>query len=466
MLGLLYALLPTVLKAAPNVIFILTDDQGHWALNANGNDDCQSLVTPNLDRLAREGIRFTEAFAATPVCSASRATWLTGRIPSQHGVQDWLLPAETYGDDARSYIEGQPTFSGSLAQQGYTVGLCGKWHLGDDARPQVGFSYWSTVPGGGGTYRDPEFVKNGERVKRTGFKTDLLGDDAVEFIRQNRDRPFFLFLSFYAPHTPLQYQPEKYRKPYLESRFPCFPDLPMHPAHMREMNGRVSGHLRDFSKRHSKLSYSALVTGIDQNVGRVVSLLDELNLREKTVVIFTSDHGFHSGHEGIWGKGNGTVPFNLYERSVRIPMIWSHPGRIPEGAESTRLVSSYDFLPTLFDYLGLSPPEDGKRVGRSYARLLDGENGPWVDEVYFEYEYVRGIRTKRWKYVERSSEWPSELFDLLNDPSEQRNVSSYRQNAEIVKDLQDRLEAFFERAGAPPIEDWRSTTQQQLATYK
>jgi arylsulfatase A-like enzyme len=465
-LALSFTLLSAPIEAGPNVVFVLTDDQGHWALNANGRDDCQSLVTPNLDRLAREGMRFTKAFVATPVCSASRATWLTGRIPSQHGVQDWLLPIETYGKEARSYIEGQPTFSESLSQQGYTVGLCGKWHLGDDARPQVGFSYWSTVPGGGGTYRDPEFVKNGMRVKRAGFKTDLLGDDAVEFITENRDRPFFLFLSLYAPHTPLQYQPEKYREPYKDSKFPCFPDLPMHPSHMREMNGRVSGHLRDFSKHHSKLSYAALVTGIDHNVGRVLSVLEELKLREKTVVIFASDHGFHSGHEGIWGKGNGTVPFNLYERSVRIPLIWSQPGRIEEGSESTQLVSSYDFLPTLFDYLALSAPEDDHRVGESYAHLLDGKSGPWVDEVYFEYEYVRGIRTKRWKYVERSSEWPSELFDLLNDPSERRNALSYRQNVEIIQDLQLRLRKFFEQAGAPSVEEWRSTTQQQLATYK
>ncbi|MCP5110410.1 MAG: sulfatase-like hydrolase/transferase, partial [bacterium] len=309
-----------------NVVFILTDDQGHWALDAGGRDDCDSLATPNLARLARQGTRFSNAFVCTPVCSPSRMTFLTGRIPSQHGVQDWLLPSETYGAQARSYVDGQPTLSRALADQGYATGLCGKWHLGDDARPQAGFQYWSTVPGGGGAYRDPEFAKNGQRIRRQGYKTDLLGDDAIEFIEQNRERPFFLFLSLYAPHTPLRYQAERYREPYRDSQFSCFPDLPVHPFHMREMNGRVSGHLRDFSKRHSKLSYSALVTGIDHTVGRVLAKLDELGLRENTLVVFTSDHGFHTGHEGIWGKGNGTVPFNLYERSVRIPLIWSHPG--------------------------------------------------------------------------------------------------------------------------------------------
>lgn len=453
-------------EAGTNVVFILTDDQGHWAVNAGGSDDCQSLKTPSLDRLVQEGTRFSEAFVATPVCSPSRATWLTGRLPSQHGIQDWILPSETYGDERRSFIEGQPTFSQALADQGYVVGLCGKWHLGDDARTQAGFSYWSTVPGGGGRYLDPTFVKNGKRAKRSGYKTDLLGDDALEFMEQNRDRPFFLFLSFYAPHTPMEYQPEKYRAPYQDSSFPCFPDLPMHPSHMREMNGRVSGHLRDFSKHHSKLSYSALVTGIDENVGRVLDKIGELGLRENTLVVFASDHGFHSGHEGIWGKGNGTVPFNLYERSVKIPLVWSHPGRIPAGRSITDLVTSYDFLPTLFDYLSLEPPVDDGRVGRSYSHLLTGEGGEWEDEIYFEYEYVRGIRTERWKYVERTPEWPSELFDLKNDPVERRNVLSFPQNAELVRELRRRLSDFFERAGAPKATEWRSTTQQQLAVYE
>jgi arylsulfatase A-like enzyme len=464
--GALLLVTSTGLEASTNVVFILTDDQGHWAIHSKGSDDCQSLKTPNLDRLAKQGTRFTEAFVVSPVCSPSRATWLTGRIPSQHGVQDWILPAETYGEDRRSFVEGQPTFSQALADQGYSVGLCGKWHLGDDARPQVGFTYWSTVPGGGGTYLNPKFAKNGRRFQREGYKTDLLGDDALEFIEQNKNRPFFLFLSFYAPHTPLRYQTEEYRAPYLDSEFPCFPDLPMHPSHMREMNGRVSGHLRDFSKRHSKLSYAALVTGIDSNVGRVLDKINELGLRENTVIIFASDHGFHAGHEGIWGKGNGTVPFNLYERSIKIPLIWSHPGRIPAARQIANLVNSYDFLPTLFDYLQLEAPVDESRVGRSYAHLLVGEDGNWDDEVYFEYEYVRGIRTKRWKYVERTSEWPSELFDLKHDPVERRNILSYPQHSALVEELRQRLHQFFEKAGAPPAAEWRSTTQQQLAVYK
>ena len=458
-------LVPGRVAAKTNVIFVLTDDQGHWALNAKGNDDCRSLVTPNLARLAQEGMRFSNAFVCSPVCSASRATWLTGRIPSKTGVQDYLRFEETHGERAKSYMKGQPTLSQALADYGYTVGLCGKWHLGDDARPQAGFSYWSTGPPYG-TYRDPTFWKNGERHQRNGYRTDLIGDDALEFIEQNRSKPFFLFLSFYAPHTPLKYQPEKFRAPYRDSTFDCFPDLPVHPFHMRELNGRVNVTLGNFRNRHSKLSYAALVTGLDHNLGRVLKKLDELKLRQDTLIVFASDHGYHSGHKGIWGKGNSTLPFNLYERSIRIPLIWSHPGRIPAGRTSAALVSSYDFLPTLFDYLQLTPPADSRRIGRSYKRLLAEGQGAWDDAIFFEYAYVRGVRTKRWKYVERTSEWPSELFDLQQDPDENRNPINDPRHAESLAELRRRLHGFFERAGAPPASEWKTTTSQLLPVYK
>lgn len=451
--------------AKTNVIFVLTDDQGHWALDAGGDDDCRSLVTPNLARLARQGMRFSHAVACSPVCSASRATWLTGRIPSQTGVQDYLRFEETHGARVKSYIQGQPTLSQALADQGYTVGLCGKWHLGDDARPQAGFSYWSTGPPYG-PYRDPLFWKNGKRERRQGYRTDLIGDDALEFINQNRSNPFCLFLSFYAPHTPLKYQPEKYRAPYRDSTFDCFPDLPVHPLHMRELNGRVNVTLANFSNRHSKLSYAALVTGMDHNLGRVLQKLDELKLRQETLIVFASDHGYHSGHKGIWGKGNSTLPFNLYERSIRIPLIWSHPGRIPAGRISPAMVSSYDFLPTLFDYLQLTPPADPARVGRSYQRLLVEGAGAWEDATFFEYAYVRGVRTQRWKYVERTSQWPSELFDLQQDPEENQNLIDDPRQAATLAALRRRLQGFFARAGAPPLEQWQTTTSQLLPIYK
>jgi choline-sulfatase len=456
------ALAPAILRGASpplNVVFIMTDDHGAWALNCAG---CGDLHTPNLDRLAREGMSFTRAFACTPVCSASRATYLTGRLPSHHGVQDYLMGEDSVGPAAKEFLKGQPTFSAMLAQHGYTLGMCGKWHMGGDDRAQAGFSYWASALGG---YRNPPFSRNGTRVPTKGFKDDTSTSFGIEFIEQNRDGPFFLYLATSAPHVPYDYQPEEDRKWYENSKFPCFPDEPIHPWHCREMNGRIFPTLQDFNNRQSKWGYSALVSSIDRNVGRLVTRLEELGLRRNTLIVFTADQGHNCGHHGIWGKGNSTAPFNMYDTSLQVPLIWNLPGRIREGQSTDAMVSAYDFSPTIVDYLGVPLPPDRRRAGRSYAAFLRGEKPRWRNEVYFEYEYVRGVRTQNLKYVERTKEWPGELYDLEADPGETRNAIAEPGQAGNLAALQRRLHGHFAAAGAPPLEQWRGTTTQRLAVY-
>ncbi|MCL4401890.1 MAG: sulfatase-like hydrolase/transferase [Acidobacteria bacterium] len=438
-------------RRRPNVVFVMTDDHGAWATGCYG---CGDIRTPNLDRLAAEGTRFTRAFACTPVCSPSRMSYLTGLIPSQHGVQDYLLRE----DAGHRFLEGHTTYSEILARHGYTLGMCGKWHMGGDAEPQAGFTYWCTVPGGGGTYRDPEFVRNGVRARVTGYKTDLVGDCALDFIERNKDRTFFLQVPFFAPHTPYDYQPEVYRRPYYGSRFGCFPDLPRNPAQNPELNSA-------WGKPESKLAYSALVTGVDTNVGRILTRLEELGLRENTLVIFTADQGWSAGHHGVWGKGNGTVPFNMYEEALRVPLIWNFPGRIRGGQTIPAMVSSYDFFPTILDYLGAPAPRAGSRPGRSYAPFLRGAHPRWRDRLYFEYAYVRGIRTENVKYIQRTDGWPSEFYDLEADPAEARNALADPVYREEIRSLGTDLDRFFRDHGAPEIGRWRSTTRQQLHVY-
>jgi arylsulfatase A-like enzyme len=212
-------------------------------------------------------------------------------------------------------------------------------------------------------------------------------------------------------------------------------------------------------------SYSALNTGMDACIGRVLAHLDKLGLTGDTLVVFTADQGHMNGHHGVWGKGNATVPFNMYEESIRVPMIWRHPGRIPGGRVIDAMVSSYDFFPTMLDYLGVSCPPARERVGRSYTGFLRGPGLQQRDELFFEYCYVRAVRTATLKYVERTSEWPSELFDLEKDPGESRNLIVDPAYAERLSGLKARLQRFFEAAGAPPLADWTSTTRQALATY-
>jgi len=438
-----------------NVVFFMTDDHGAWAMGAYG---CRDMHTPNLDRLAAEGARFTRGYACTPVCSPSRLTYLTGRIPSTHGVQDWLRPVDSFGAKSRAFLDGRPTFTEILAQHGYTLGMTGKWHMGHDEKAQRGFTFWATVPGGGGPYRDPVFVKNGAEVKTTGYKTDLVTDFALEFIDQNKERPFFLYVPYYAPHTPFDYQPEPYRQPYQRSTFPCFPTTPVHPW---QNKGLRAHHL----SRASMHAYSALITGVDANVGRILERLERLGLRQNTLIVFTADQGWNAGHHGVWGKGNGTWPFNMYEESIRVPLIWNHPGRIRPGQVLQPMVSSYDFFPAILDYLGVVAPRDPRRVGRSYAGFVRGRPPSWRNRLYFEYSNVRALRTENLKYVERTQEWPSELFDLEADPGETRNVIDDPAYRAQLKTLRGELADLFRQAGAPALADWRSTTTQELTVY-
>lgn len=439
-------------SARPNVVFFMTDDHGFWAMGAYG---CPEMYTPNLDRLAAGGALFTRGYACTPVCSPSRATFYTGKLPSHHGVQDFLMADDSYGPKTRRFLQGHVTFSQALKDHGYACGMAGKWHLGDDLRAQAGFDHWYTAlpGGGGGGYKAPEFLVNGKKVQAPDYKTDFVGDCAVRFIEENRNKSFCLVVPFYAPHTPFDYQPEKYRLPYKDSPFTCFPEPPRHPQRRGQFE-------RYHGSQEAKTSYSALVTGVDHNVGRVIAKLDDLGLKENTVVVFSADQGWNAGHHGVWGKGNATIPFNMFEESTRVPLIWYHPGRIRSGQVVSAMVSSYDFFPTLLDYLGIDLPADPQRVGRSYAGFLRGESPTWQNELYFEYGYTRAIQTVNLKYIERSEGWPNELFDLEADPGETVNRVGAPEYREQVRQLRLRLHRFFDAAGAPLLENWRSTTRQ------
>jgi len=434
-----------------NVVLFMTDDHGAWA---TGYNNC--METPNLDSLKRGGVFFSNAFAATPVCSPSRMTYITGKLPSSHGVQDFLLPEDSAGEKAMPFLDGHLTYTELLQKAGYTLGMTGKWHMGRDEETQRGFSYWATVPGGGGTYKDPGFVHNGKTVDPKGYKTDLQVDFALDFLDSVKTKPFFLMVPFYAPHTPFNYYPQRDAAPYADSKFSCFPDTPMNEA-------QNSGLAIHHGNRKSQLAYSALISGMDYNIGRVLGKLDAMGVRGNTVVIFTADQGWNAGHHGVWGKGNGTVPYNMYEESIRVPMIWNQPAKL-KPATVDAMISSYDLFPTVLDYLGVAAgPPDKRRVGVSYAGFL-GRKPPaeWRDRLYFEYSYVRAVRTRTLKYIERTAQFPSELYDLEVDPGEKKNVLKDPAYADRVRSLQSGLHKFFQGIGAPPLADWKTTTKQHL----
>lgn len=426
----------------PNIVFILTDDQGPWALGCAGNAD---IHTPHLDRLAAEGVRFANFFCTSPVCSPARASLLTGRIPSQHGVHDWIRGGNV-GERPIEYLQGQTAYTELLADNGYVCGLSGKWHLGDSIRPQKGFTHWYVHQTGGSPYYDAPMIRDGELVNEPEYLTNVITDDALRFLdRQDGSRPFYLSVHYTAPHSPwIDNHPQSYLDMYEDCEFATCPQEPKHPWSIR------TAPWSDDPRENLK-GYFAAVTAMDHNVGRIVAKLEQLGLRERTLVCFMSDNGFNCGHHGIWGKGNGTFPQNMYDTSVKVPAIFSQPGRIPQGRVCEGLVSGYDFMPTLLDYVGIGHAEAERLPGASFVPLLLGVAEQCRDDVviYDEYGPVRMIRTQEWKYVHRFPYGPHELYDLVNDPGERANLVDSPEAQEQRAAMKAKLDEWFVRYADP-----------------
>lgn len=422
-----------------NVVFVLSDDQGVWAAGCYGNPE---IRTPNIDRLAATGMRFENFFVATPVCSPSRATFLTGRISSQHGVHDWIRGGNT-GPDAASYLERETAYTDILAAHGWRCGLSGKWHLGNSQLAQHGFSHWFVHAQGGGPYRDAPMVRDGQLLTAPGYVTNIITDDALDYLDSctGRAEPFYLSVHYTAPHSPWTGHPQEIVDSYDDCAFESCPQEEIHPW--------AVGHPLSESclgNREMLKGYFAAVTAMDADIGRLLDKLEQMGVREETLVVFVSDNGFSCGQHGFWGKGNGTYPPNMYENSVKVPFIASQPGRISQGVVREEMVSAYDFMPTLLDWLELPLPTGVDLPGRSFAPLLRGETaGAGREEVvvYDEYGGTRMIRTHAWKYVHRYPEGPHELYDLKDDPDERKNLAASAEHAERVRVLREQLETWF-----------------------
>jgi len=431
-----------------NVVFILTDDQGPWAAGCCGN---QEIRTPNIDRLAAAGVRFENFFCASPVCSPARASLMTGRIPSQHGVHDWIRHRNMPPNAAR-YVEGFTCYTDVLAEAGYTCGLSGKWHLGDSAAPQHGFTSWLTIPYGGSQYNDAEVVRaDGSVEVAPGYLSDVFTDEALRFIREHAEETFYLSVHYNAPHSPWEGHPPEIVGSYDGCPFKSCPQEAAHPGARPWMR-------RHLGDRESLKGYFAAVTAMDLGVGRILDELESLGLRRSTLVVFTSDNGYSCGHHGFWGKGNGTLPLNMYENSIKVPFIVSQPGRVPEGRVTPAMMSQYDFMPTLLDYVGLPPLRDEALPGASFLPVWLGERDEARHEVvvYDEYGPVRMIRTPEWKYVHRYPYGPHELFDLVNDPDERRNLAGEQSRRALVGEMRARLARWFQRYVVPQMDGLRT----------
>ena len=429
----------------PNVIIIMSDDQGAWAMGCAGNSE---IRTPNLDRLAAEGIRFSNFFCASPVCSPARASFLTGRMPSQHGVHDWIKSGNIEVEDGVTwcgkdrpieYLRGLTGFTEILARNGYMCGFSGKWHLGDSGRAQKGHSYWHAHSLGGDHYKNYYVFENSsELVHKTQYVTDYFTDKALDFLGE-WERPFCLSLHYTAPHAP--WSRDNHPAEVFDSYASCpFDSIPVEEPH--PWGGWKAGMEQ---RRETLKGYFAAVTAMDTAIGQVLQKLEELGIRDNTIVFFTSDNGMNMGHHGILGKGNGTFPLNMYDTSVKVPFIASCPSRIPENIVNEGLYSHYDFMPTILEYLGYENPSAFSLPGRSFAMVLKGSSDPGRDNVVVcdEYGPVRMIRNHDWKYVHRYPYGPHELYCLEEDSDERNNLIDDKKHQNIVVSLRGQLEEWF-----------------------
>ena len=449
----------------PNILFILTDDQGAWAMRCAGNTD---IHTPNLDRIASQGYRFENFFCASPVCSPARASLLTGRIPSAHGVQDWIRSGNLDRDGLKKeiredpyylceekpiqYLEGMLTYTDVLKENGYTCALSGKWHLGDSMTPQHGFDKWFTIGRGGCYYNKADIVENGEISFENRYITNVITDKALSYLEEFRtqDNPFYLSVHYTAPHSPWEedQHPGEYIEMYRDCGFTATPDLPVHPNQIPSAPSGT-GEVRKSLLR----GYYAAITAMDADVGRLLDKLEALGIAEDTIVMFMADNGMNMGHHGIWGKGNGTFPFNMYDTAVKVPFLVSWPGHYPSGVVCRRMCSQYDFFQTLLDMVGIRRQLPDGLPGRSFADVFDGNTekaGAVV--VYDEYGPTRMIRTEEWKYICRSPYGPDELYHLSEDPEENNNLSADPEYATLINRMYIQLTRWFYTYADPALD--------------
>ncbi len=440
-----------------NVLFILSDDQGPWAMGCAGNSE---IETPNMDRLAVTGMRFDNFFCASPVCSPARATLLTGRLPSQHGVHDWINAGNTIAkyEPARNgelieYLKDQVGYTDLLSAAGYCCGISGKWHLGDSHHPQKSFDYWGVHAKGGGPYFNAPMIRGGGIHEEPGYVTDAITANALRWLEGQKagKHPFYLSVHYTAPHSPWSrnnHPTEVYDRYYNDCPFKSVPEHLTPPDWVQN----VSIPVKTAEQRREHLSgYYAAVTSMDRSIGRLIDWLEANGLREETLIVFTSDNGMNMGHHGVYGKGNATFPLNMFEESVKVPFIVSNPGRVAQGTVNSDLVSQYDFMPTLLDYVGIENPQREQLPGRSFAGVFRGAETKSDSHivVFDEYGPVRMIRNRKWKYVHRFNHAPNELYDLVSDPYEQRNMAGDVNCHTVENRLRTCLTEWFSRYVIP-----------------
>jgi len=457
----------------PNILFILSDDHAAHAMSCYGS---RINETPNLDRIATEGVRFDQADCTNALCAPSRAAILTGA----HSHRNGMMTLTTSFDSA------QPTFPALLQASGYRTALFGKWHLGHgQGHDPVGFDEWQVLDGQG-DYDDPELIGPDGRTQHTGYVTDILTDLALDWLaEQPDDRPWLLLLWHKAPHRrwfPGPQEQHLYKGvtfPEPETLFDDYSHRSQAAAEAAIRVGRdldeldVKTTIPQFVTPEERTSwfyqryitdYLRCVAGIDRTTGRLLDHLDETSQTEHTLITYASDQGFFLGDHGYFDKRF------MYTDSLRIPLVMRYPAEIPAGTVTGDLAVNLDLAQTFLDYAGLEAPE--RMQGASLRPLARGESPEdWREHIYYRYwEHLKagvgahvGVRTHRYKLIHyygqalgitgaiddpREPEW--ELFDLESDPLELRSVHDEPAYAQVRRELTELLLSAIEEADDVP----------------
>ena len=455
----------------PNIIFIMTDDHASHAMSCYGS---KINKTPNLDRIAKEGMLFNNSFCTNSICAPCRAVILTGKYSHINGVIDNRL----------KFDGSQQTFPKLLQNVGYETAMIGKWHLKTDP---TGFDYWNVLPGQG-TYYNPIMIEMGQRKKYTGYTTDLITDHALKWLKERTgEKPFCLMYHHKAPHRSWEPGP-KYLTMYDGVTMPepenLFDDYSNRGRAAKEQDMSIEKTMNDrdlklvpprnLTPEQKKLwdaayepkneafrqanlqgkdlvrwkyqryikDYLRCIASVDENVGRLLDYLNETGLAKDTVVFYTSDQGFYLGDHGWFDKRF------MYEESLRMPLLVRYPKEVKAGSINDDIVLNLDFGVTFLDFAGVPAPDDMQ--GRSIRKILQGKTPKdWRASMYYHYyEYPAvhsvkrhyGIRNKRYKLIHFYNdidEW--ELYDLKKDPKEMKTVYNEPANAGIVKKLKAEL---------------------------
>lgn len=411
-------------EARPNIVLIISDDLGYSDLPRFGRSE---IATPHLDQLAASGTVFTQAYSSAPICVPARMAINTGRYHQRFGIYDNMYEPR----EVKLFAFDEIVLAQHLKKLGYATGLVGKWHLSGNRFPpngptpeQRGFDEWVGIEGGMSPYLPPVKVyRNNTPFETSEYLTDFWGTEAVRFIERNRQRPFFLYLGFNAPHAPLQA---------LDA-------------------DKTAGESTSPDRR----IYAGMVRAMDRNIGHVLATLRSSRLERNTLVIFINDNGGGGNHTPAHTRNTGRnapfrgYKFDLWEGGIRVPMIVSYPGRVPAGARYDKVVSNMDLAPTClraaggelprerpFDGVDLMPYVTGKDAGVPHP-VLCWENRAWLGARGKQRpaagQYNRAIRKGKWKAIQLAGEPEWQLFDLEADPGEAHDMAT--EHPGIAKDL-------------------------------